>query len=204
MDAVVVATDDDRIAEIVAGFGGQVRLTSASHHSGTDRLAEMAGYLECDVLVPAALERVITGENAARLRCRILAEGANGPTTPEADAVLDARRDEIFVIPDILANSGLPIIAASDLGDAARKIDEETDHELGDRGDEPGARLRQPALAVTLRRIAAAGGGWLLRGSGGGSAGGADAAAGCLDRRLRPARLPGGPGGAAGDSVSNQ
>ena len=56
------------------------------------------------MLVPAALERVIGGENAARLNCRILAEGANGPTTPEADAVL--ANSDIFVIPDILCNAG--------------------------------------------------------------------------------------------------
>ncbi len=59
----------------------------------------------CDILAPAALDRVITGENAGKLRCKILAEGANGPTTPEADAILDARGD-IFVIPDILCNAG--------------------------------------------------------------------------------------------------
>jgi len=59
----------------------------------------------CDILVPAALERQITEHNAAKIQCRILAEGANGPTTPEADAIL-AQRPEIFVIPDILCNSG--------------------------------------------------------------------------------------------------
>ncbi|MCS7045997.1 MAG: Glu/Leu/Phe/Val dehydrogenase [Gemmataceae bacterium] len=58
----------------------------------------------CTVLVPAALERQITGDNAPRLRCRILAEGANGPTTPEADAVL--ANSDIFVIPDVLCNAG--------------------------------------------------------------------------------------------------
>jgi glutamate dehydrogenase (NAD(P)+) len=65
----------------------------------------------CDILVPAAVERVINGENAAKLQCRILAEGANGPTTPEADLVLDKRRDEIFVIPDILCNAGGVIVS---------------------------------------------------------------------------------------------
>ena len=60
--------------------------------------------LECDVLVPAALENQITQDNASRLRCRILVEGANGPTTPEADDILFDRG--IFVIPDILANAG--------------------------------------------------------------------------------------------------
>ncbi len=61
--------------------------------------------LPCDVLVPAAMERQITGENAGRLRCRVLAEGANGPVTPDADAIL-AGRPEVFVIPDILCNAG--------------------------------------------------------------------------------------------------
>jgi len=66
---------------------------------------------KCDVLVPAAVERVITETNAGKLQCRILAEGANGPTTPEADKILDQRRDEIFVIPDILCNSGGVIVS---------------------------------------------------------------------------------------------
>ncbi|MBB4368307.1 glutamate dehydrogenase (NAD(P)+) [Bradyrhizobium sp. cir1] len=65
----------------------------------------------CDILVPAAVERVITHENVSRLRCRILAEGANGPTTPEADEILDQRRDEIFVLPDILCNAGGVIVS---------------------------------------------------------------------------------------------
>ena len=66
--------------------------------------------LPCDVLVPAALERQITEKNAGRLRCRILAEGANGPTTPEADAIL-ARRDDIFVLPDNLCNAGGVVVS---------------------------------------------------------------------------------------------
>ena len=59
----------------------------------------------CDILAPCALDRVITGENAGQLHCKILAEGANGPTTPEADRIIDARGD-IFVIPDVLCNAG--------------------------------------------------------------------------------------------------
>jgi glutamate dehydrogenase (NAD(P)+) len=65
--------------------------------------------LKCDILVPAALEMQITGENAARLQCRLLAEGANGPTTLEADAILAEK--EVFVIPDILANAGGVVVS---------------------------------------------------------------------------------------------
>jgi glutamate dehydrogenase (NAD(P)+) len=60
--------------------------------------------IECDVLAPCATENQITSENADRLTCKILAEGANGPTTPKADQILHDKG--IFVIPDILANAG--------------------------------------------------------------------------------------------------
>ena len=66
--------------------------------------------LPCDILVPAAMERQITGANAGQLRCRILAEAANGPTTPEADVILNGR-PEIFVLPDILCNAGGVIVS---------------------------------------------------------------------------------------------
>ncbi len=64
----------------------------------------------CDILVPAALERQITEANAPRLQCRILAEAANGPTTPEADHIL-RQRPEVFVIPDILCNAGGVVVS---------------------------------------------------------------------------------------------
>jgi len=77
----------------ITGFGG-----------GEDIDRDEALFLECDVLLPAATENVITSMNADRLRCKILCEGANGPTTPLADEILADKR--IFVIPDILANAG--------------------------------------------------------------------------------------------------
>jgi len=64
----------------------------------------------CDILVPAAMERQITASNAGKIRCRILAEAANGPTTPDADEII-RQRPEIFVIPDVLCNAGGVIVS---------------------------------------------------------------------------------------------
>lgn len=66
--------------------------------------------IPCDVLVPAALERQITAENASSIQCRILAEAANGPTTPDADVILN-KRDDLFLIPDILCNAGGVVVS---------------------------------------------------------------------------------------------
>jgi glutamate dehydrogenase (NAD(P)+) len=74
-------------------------------YPGTDTITnEELLELDCEVLVPAALENEITEENADRVKARIISEGANGPTTPEADAILFDKG--AFVIPDILANAG--------------------------------------------------------------------------------------------------
>ena len=76
----------------VAGFPGAKPLTGS--------IIEV----DCDILVPAALENQITSDNAGRVRARIVAEGANGPTTPDADTILFEKG--VHVIPDILCNSG--------------------------------------------------------------------------------------------------
>ncbi len=77
----------------VAGYRGSDTLTN-------DDLLE----LPCEILVPSALEGQITKDNAPRIKARLIVEGANGPTTPEADDILRERR--VFVVPDILANAG--------------------------------------------------------------------------------------------------
>ncbi|HYL34902.1 MAG TPA: Glu/Leu/Phe/Val dehydrogenase [Bryobacteraceae bacterium] len=71
---------------------------------GEDMDKNEAMFLDCDVLLPAAHENVITSANAHRIKAPIICEGANGPTTAEADAILAEKK--IFVIPDILANAG--------------------------------------------------------------------------------------------------
>lgn len=65
--------------------------------------------LECDILVPAALENQITKDNAANLKCKILVEGANGPTTAEADEIIN--KTDILVCPDVLANAGGVVVS---------------------------------------------------------------------------------------------
>jgi glutamate dehydrogenase (NAD(P)+) len=78
---------------------------TVTDYPGVERISnEELLELPCDILVPAALEEQITAENAPRIRPRIIAEGANGPTTPEADEIL--HDNDVFVIPDILANAG--------------------------------------------------------------------------------------------------
>ena len=65
--------------------------------------------IDCDVLTPCALEQVITAENAPRIRAKMICEGANGPTTPEADEILEDRG--ILVLPDVLANAGGVVVS---------------------------------------------------------------------------------------------
>ncbi len=89
---------DDAIAHVrkqktLEGYGKGEAITN-------EQLLE----LEVDVLVPAALENVITSKNAKNIKAKVICEGANGPTTAAADAILDEKG--IFVIPDILANAG--------------------------------------------------------------------------------------------------
>ncbi len=97
------------VAALVAHVGRHGSLKGFSNELHCDPVEMLT--LPCDVLVPAATERVIDAKVAAQLRCRVLAEGANGPTTPEADLVLEQRQDEIFLIPDILCNSGGVVVS---------------------------------------------------------------------------------------------
>src|SRR5262249_41822466 len=126
--------------------------------------------LPCDVLVPAATERVIDADTAANLKCRVLAEGANGPTTPEADLVLEKRQNEIFLIPDILCNSGGVIVSyfewVEDLQQLFWEEEEVTrrEYQILDRAfDQMVARAkrdrifhRTAAMAIGLERVRSA------------------------------------------------
>ena len=84
---------------------GQVRNYRDGDAISNDELLEMP----CDILIPAALENQITGSNAPRVKAKVIVEAANGPTTPEADEILNA--NGITVVPDILANAGGVVVS---------------------------------------------------------------------------------------------
>ncbi|MEK6610620.1 MAG: Glu/Leu/Phe/Val dehydrogenase [Gemmatimonadota bacterium] len=110
--AKIVAASDSSGG--VASPGGFDPAALLAHKAKTGRVAGFPGTspvsnaelleLECDVLIPAALENQITSQNAAKVRAKLVAEAANGPTTPAADEILHRRG--ITVVPDILANGG--------------------------------------------------------------------------------------------------
>ena len=108
---IVAATDSK------GGVYNSAGLDPAKLQSYKDRTGTLAGYpegepcsnqqvleMECEILIPAALENQITAQNASKVRARIIAEAANGPTTPAADEILFKKG--AFVIPDILCNAG--------------------------------------------------------------------------------------------------
>jgi glutamate dehydrogenase (NAD(P)+) len=99
------AVYDDKGIDVEAAIGHVKKHKSLEGYEGGSRISnEDLLTLDVDVLVPAALENVITRKNAANIKAKIICEGANGPTTAPADAILDEKG--IFVIPDILANAG--------------------------------------------------------------------------------------------------
>jgi len=122
---------------------------------------------KCDILVPAALERAIDADIALRLQCRILAEGANGPTTPEADIILNQRRDEIFVIPDILCNAGGVIVSyfewvqdlqqlfwtEPEVRDRLHRILERSFQAVMHRAERDGVPTRVAAMAIGVEKV---------------------------------------------------
>ena len=124
--------------------------------------------LKCDILVPAAQELQITEENAGRLQCRILAEGANGPTTLEADSILAQK--SVFVIPDILANAGGVVVSyfewvqdlqnffwtEDEVNKKLRDILTKAFHEVLNLSLKENVDMRSAALMIGIQRVATA------------------------------------------------
>ena len=155
--------DVNRLVSHKAETGSVVGFSAGEAMSNTDVLE-----CECDVLIPAALEKVITAENAPRIRARIVAEAANGPTLPEADAIL--RERGIMVLPDILANAGGVTVSyfewVQDLQENFWEEDEINERlkrkmvrafkETYDASQKHGVDMRRGAYAVAVNRVAEA------------------------------------------------
>jgi glutamate dehydrogenase (NAD(P)+) len=146
------------------------------HAAATGKLAGFSNELafdpaqllvqKCDILVPAAVERVIDAGVAARLDCRVLAEAANGPTTPDADRVLETRRD-IFVIPDILCNAGGVIVSyfewvqdlqqffwdEAEVNDRLYRVLQRAFAQVMERATRDGVAHRTAAMAIGVAKV---------------------------------------------------
>jgi glutamate dehydrogenase (NAD(P)+) len=159
-----------------AGFDVQAAVDHVARHGVLKGFADQAAVsmrealtLPCDVLAPCAVERVIDADIAANLQCRIIAEGANGPTTPEADEVLSDRGD-VFVVPDILCNAGGVIVSyfewVQDLQQYFWSRDEVMDRleralerswvKVVERAEMDGVATRTAAMAIGVERVRAA------------------------------------------------
>jgi len=143
--------------ETVVGFPGTKEITNES-------LLEE----QCDILVPAALENVITGKNASRIRAKIVAEVANGPTTPEADEVLF--NNNVFDIPDFLCNAGGVTVSyfewvqnvyglywpVEEIHDRLDKIMTKAFNDVYDMHVKQNVNMRMAAYMLSVQRVAEA------------------------------------------------
>jgi len=160
---------DDRgldIDAVAAWVAAHQTLDGCPHGEPVDRQAVLE--VPCEILVPAALERQITGANARTVDCEVVVEAANGPTTPAAEAVLAERG--ILVVPDVLANAGGVIVSYFEWAQAQQKAVWEVDqiesrlrdllHAAFDRvveaADRYGVGWRTAALSVAVGRVAEA------------------------------------------------
>ena len=124
--------------------------------------------LECDVLAPCALEQVITTENADKIKAKIVCEGANGPTTPTADEILEDRG--VLVLPDVLANAGGVVVSYFEWVQGLQEYfwkEDEVNARLNDISTrafnetwadprEPGTSMRMAAYGLAVNRVAEA------------------------------------------------
>jgi glutamate dehydrogenase (NAD(P)+) len=142
-------------AQTIAGYPGGDAITNE----------ELLG-LDCDILVPAAIEDQITERNAGGVRAKIVVEGANGPTTPEADQILTEQG--ILVVPDVLANAGGVTVSyfewvqdiqayfwsEDEVNMRMREVMERAYDEVRALAEEKNVRLRLAALVLGIGRVA--------------------------------------------------
>ena len=174
--AKIVAVSDSR-GGVTNPKGIDIKKAIA-HKEKKGRLANLPGTskisneelleLKCDILIPAALENVITGENAANIKAKIIAEAANGPVTPVADEIL--ARKGVFVLPDILANAGGVTVSyfewvqdlqnffweEDEINKKLEKIIKHAFHEVHDISKKHKVQMRTAAFMLAVGRVAEA------------------------------------------------
>ncbi len=153
--------DAEKLAEHV-GEGGKV----TDFDTGTEEIdPNDLVALDCDVFIPAALGGMIHAENAGRMQCRIMVEGANSPTTPKADEILGKKG--VLIVPDVLANAGGVIVsyfewvqnlqhlrwAEDEVNERLGTIMRGAFREVADRARENGSPMRPAAYELGIERV---------------------------------------------------
>ncbi len=150
-----------KVAEQVEETGSVVDFPGSEPINNDDLLE-----LECDILIPAAIENQLTSKNADRIKTKIVVEGANGPTTPEADRILTEKG--VLVIPDILANAGGVTVSyfewvqnnygfywtEEETNERLRDMMIDAFNDVYDMHEEKQIRMRDAAYLVAIQRIA--------------------------------------------------
>ena len=140
-------------------------LTGLEKEPGVKMIDEIQS-CDCDIFLPCAMEGSLTADNAGRVKAKYVVEGANGPTTPEADAILDQKG--ILVVPDFLANSGGVVGSyfewCQDLGgffwteeeynERLLRIMKDNFHRVWDFSKEHNVKMRRAAFLAAIKRVA--------------------------------------------------
>ena len=152
--------DAEALDEHVKEGGQLVEFPGAERIDPDDLLG-----VECDVFLPAALGGMINRSNADRLSCRMIVEGANSPTTPDADEIL--REKGVYVVPDVMANAGGVVVSyfewvqnlqhfrwdEREVNDRLGRIMRKAFREVSARSRESGTSLREAAYELGIERV---------------------------------------------------
>jgi glutamate dehydrogenase/leucine dehydrogenase len=153
--------DAEKLAEHVRDGGVVTDFDSGAEQIDSDDLVA----LECDVFIPAALGGMIHAKNADRMRCRMMVEGANSPTTPKADAILNDKG--VLIVPDVLANAGGVVVSyfewvqnlqhfrwsEDEVNEKLAEIMRRAFREVADRAREIGTPMRPAAYELGIERV---------------------------------------------------
>ena len=163
-DGAIAGTDGidvEKLADHVRDGGKVSDFDSGADEIDPDELVA----LECDVFIPAALGGMIHADNADRMRCRMLLEGANSPTTPKADQILNDKG--VHIVPDVLANAGGVVVSyfewvqnlqhfrwsEDEVNEKLGEIMRRAYREVAERAEENGTPMRPAAYELGIERV---------------------------------------------------